>query len=388
MSEKNQIRLMMILDLDARKWGGTESALLKMVTAIRESEGQTCIMFRGADPEVAKVFQENGAILMALGKTRWAQARALAWSILKFKPTVVSVQFFPIFHWVAPWLRLFSDAQILVIDDHSGNGVRRTGWRKFAYQRAHRLRARFAFRHLAVSDFVRHRLIQRAGLNAEDVVRVHNGVRPPAVLTSPQTAQGPVPDVFCAAHLIEAKGVHVLLDACSKLKSRGLKPHVQIAGEGPWRQRLEKMAILAGLNVDFLGLCNDVPERMARANVVVVPSLWAEAFGFTVAEAMMAGSCVVASRTGGIPELVTSGSSGVLVQPNDSEELSLALEPLLLDPCARLLLGQRAKQRAEKHFSLQHMVFQLRTHIDEAHNETIRRRTWFAPRLPADSVAK
>jgi alpha-maltose-1-phosphate synthase len=77
-----------------------------------------------------------------------------------------------------------------------------------------------------------------------------------------------------------------------------------------------------------------------------VPSVWAEPFGIVVIEAMAAGCAVVASRSGGIPEIAEDGVSGVLVPPGDVIGLRGALAELLADPGRRTELGDAARARA------------------------------------------
>jgi glycosyltransferase involved in cell wall biosynthesis len=371
--EKN-LRLLMILDLAAKKWGGTESALLHMTREVRAEGGSIGLVLQNAAGHVAAELEAAGATLFPLDKAGQRRTRNLMAAVRAFRPTVITVQFFPIFHWIAPFLWLWSGARIIVVDDHSGAGKERRGLARRLFQVAHRVRALFVHRHIAVSDFVRNRLLQKAGLRPSEVVRVFNGVK--AVDTQPNNAgadPAPAPDVFCAAHLIPEKGIHTLLQACALLREKGYNPRVQIAGEGPQRDELESFAAQERLSVSFLGLRDDVAARMARANITVVPSQWQEAFGFTVAEAMMAGSCVVASRVGGIPEIIEHGRTGFLVEPADAQALADALLDLLLDPLARISMARRGQQRANRLFSVDSMIDGLKTQIEEAHHEALRR---------------
>jgi glycosyltransferase involved in cell wall biosynthesis len=371
--EKN-LRLLMILDLAAKKWGGTESALLHMTRKVCAEGGSIGLVLQNAANHVAADLEAAGATLFPLDTAEKRRSQNLLAAVRAFRPTVITVQFFPIFHWIAPFLWLWSGARIIVVDDHSGAGKERTGLARRLFQVAHRVRALFVYRHVAVSDFVRNRLLQKAGLRPSEVARVFNGVKAvdtQAIHTGAHAA--PSPDVFCAAHLIPEKGIHTLLQACALLREKGYNARVQIAGEGPQRNELESFAAKEGLSVSFLGLRDDVAARMARANITVVPSQWQEAFGFTVAEAMMAGSCVVASRVGGIPEIVDHGRTGFLVEPADAQALADALFELLMDPLARFSMARRGQQRANRLFSVDSMIDGLKSQIEEAHHEALRR---------------
>jgi len=86
--------------------------------------------------------------------------------------------------------------------------------------------------------------------------------------------------------------------------------------------------------------------------VLVHPAVWAEAFGWTIAEAMATGCVVIASRTGGIPELVEHGETGLLVEPGDSEAIAATLDRLLTSGDLRARLAAAARRRVEERFSL------------------------------------
>ncbi|HEY5424288.1 MAG TPA: glycosyltransferase family 4 protein [Ilumatobacteraceae bacterium] len=89
-----------------------------------------------------------------------------------------------------------------------------------------------------------------------------------------------------------------------------------------------------------------VIEAFRRSSIAVVPSVWSEPFGIVVIEAMAGGSPVVASKIGGIPEIIDDGVSGILVPPGDPDALRRALADLLADPERRLAMGRAAHQRS------------------------------------------
>jgi len=98
-----------------------------------------------------------------------------------------------------------------------------------------------------------------------------------------------------------------------------------------------------------------VLEAWQRCAIAVVPSVWAEPFGIVVIEAMQGGAAVVASATGGIPEIIEDGVSGVLVRPGDRHALRRTLEELVADPERRAALGVAARRRAAA-FSMEAVV--------------------------------
>jgi len=143
------------------------------------------------------------------------------------------------------------------------------------------------------------------------------------------------------------KGHRVLLDAIARARSAGATLSLLVAGEGAERGALEAQAAGLGLqgHVRLAGR-REVRPLLAAADVFVFPSLY-EAAGIALLEAMACALPVVASRTGGIPEVVEDGVSGILVAPGDADDLARALAALERDPERRRRLGLAARARAE-----------------------------------------
>jgi glycosyltransferase involved in cell wall biosynthesis len=131
---------------------------------------------------------------------------------------------------------------------------------------------------------------------------------------------------------------------------------VLCAGDGPHRGAFEREAAERGLTnaVRFLGHRADVPALLALSRLVVLPSL-AESFGFAALEAMSLGRPVVASRAGGLPEVVRDGDTGLLVDVGDAAGLARAMVALLRDPERAAALGAAGRERA-RGFSCDRML--------------------------------
>jgi len=106
--------------------------------------------------------------------------------------------------------------------------------------------------------------------------------------------------------------------------------------------------------VSFLGFRKDIPDLMAAADVLVLPSV-AEAFGLAAAEALHLGTPVVATKAGGIPEIIEDGKNGVLVEPANSEALSKGIADLLNDPDRRQYMALGRGKSVER-FGFEDMV--------------------------------
>jgi glycosyltransferase involved in cell wall biosynthesis len=156
--------------------------------------------------------------------------------------------------------------------------------------------------------------------------------------------------VLFAGRLVEVKGVLTLLAAWRASRARR-QLRLAIAGDGPLRPSVERFVAENGLTeVQMLGSLSraDLDRRMAAATVVVVPSQWYEPFSLVVLEAQARARCVVASATGGIPELVEDGVTGLLVPPADERALAAAIDRAVGDPTLRAALGRAARRAAQE----------------------------------------
>lgn len=158
------------------------------------------------------------------------------------------------------------------------------------------------------------------------------------------------PVVLFVGRLDRVKGVETLLFALRELKQEGRGDVVLwIVGEGGLRGRLERLCRELGVdgNVVFMGHVDDVARCLERSWVFVLPSLY-EPFGMAAAEASAAGRPIIASRVGGLREVVREGETGYLFRPGDYRELSRLLMIMLDDAELRRRLGERGREYAKE----------------------------------------
>lgn len=159
--------------------------------------------------------------------------------------------------------------------------------------------------------------------------------------------------LVCAVRLVALKGVQRILRAMAVLGPSRPRLRLLVAGEGPYRPELERLASELGLEdrVGLLGFLD--PSRLAGfyalGDLAVFPSMGEEALGLSIAEAMACGLPVVASRLGGVPEVV--GQAGVLVPPQDDQALAQAISDLLDDPARRARLAGLGRERVRGEFT-------------------------------------
>ncbi|HEV7993873.1 MAG TPA: glycosyltransferase family 4 protein [Gemmatimonadaceae bacterium] len=210
----------------------------------------------------------------------------------------------------------------------------------------------------------------RAG-GRRDLVRVvHNGIDPapfdaltPGVRAAVRAELGIAADAFlvgCFSRLHPWKGQTVLLDAIARMPNAHalIVGGALFSGEAPYEAELRARAELPSFagRVHMLGARDDVPRLLAACDVVVHASVLAEPFGRVLVEAMLAGRPVVATRAGGVPEVVTDGETGILVPPGDARALTEALDALRRDPARVAQLARRGATHARSAFSRDAML--------------------------------
>ena len=160
--------------------------------------------------------------------------------------------------------------------------------------------------------------------------------------------------------LVERKGAHVAIEALEVLKRKGREAHLTVVGDGPERDRLEALAGEKGVRaqIDFRGSvpAESVADAFAEADVFLMPALtdWKgeqEGFGLVLVEAMMSGVPVVASQSGGIPDVVTDEETGLLVPERDPEALAGAAARLLTDRALGRRLARSAAEDVRRRFA-------------------------------------
>jgi len=166
----------------------------------------------------------------------------------------------------------------------------------------------------------------------------------PAALPCPPDA----PVVLAMGRLHRNKGFDILVAAISRLPG----VHAVIAGEGPERVALERLANHAGVagRVHFLGWRSDTANLLAACTVLACPSR-SEPLGNVILEAFSAGRPVVAAMAEGPRELIESGRTGVLVAQQSAIALAAGLEGILQNPMRLAAMVQAARQRYENTFS-------------------------------------
>lgn len=241
----------------------------------------------------------------------------------------------------------------------------------YRYGRLGRLAARPCDRVIVNSEAVRHSFLA-GGIPASKVVTVYNGLDlkafpPLADKSGPRAALGlppRVPVVGFVGRIAPRKGLEELLRSAVQVGAAIGDAHFLIAGDEVFfddnaggKSAMEALTEELGISsrCHFVGFREDVPTVMAALDVLAFPS-WEEPFGRSIIEAMAVGRPVVASASGGVPEIVTHGVTGLLVPPRDPSSLAQALITVLRSPQQARVMGMRGREVVEERFSLRQHV--------------------------------
>lgn len=183
---------------------------------------------------------------------------------------------------------------------------------------------------------------------------VRCGVDPELYAVRPEPANQVV-NLLCVGRLVPAKGQHVLIDACIRLKKEGHRFMLTIVGEGPDKVSLEQAASSGGLNgaVTFTGVLGQdkVRECYDRADLFILAS-FAEGVPVVLMEAMAKEIPVISTRITGIPELIEHEKDGLLATPGDVDDLADQIRRLLVDPDLRRQFGKAGREKVISRYNL------------------------------------
>jgi len=342
-------RILYVTELDpSRKFGSLEQSIVSLAVRSRNRGGVLVPVFCGpVPPSLSHRLAIADAPFVAsldLERWSWSAAKRLLALVDEYAVDIVDFSFYgPLNHYVT-LLSVMRRRLRLVYTDHRSRlpkAERSSGWRRL-WKKIALLQYNKIF---AISDFTRAELGKEGWPRLARCQLFVDAVRfrlDPAVRSRVRAELG-AGDVFVAlvvGQLITWKGVDVALRALA-LASTSAK--LWIVGTGTELEALQRLARDLNLDsrVSFLGEQQDVSPYMQGADCLMCPSLWQEAMGFVNLEAMASGLPVIASRTGGIPELVVDEATGLLVEAGDVTQTAAALRRLIESPDLRKELGRK-----------------------------------------------
>jgi glycosyltransferase involved in cell wall biosynthesis len=197
--------------------------------------------------------------------------------------------------------------------------------------------------------------LRHEGVPAHKIRTIANGIDLDAF--TPLHERRPLRRIVMVANLRAEKGHDTLIEAAPAILDRHPDVEFRIVGDGSLRALLEQDVVERGLGSRFVfyGQRHDVPALLADSDLFVLPSR-TEAAPNSVLEAMAAGLPCVATRVGGVPEIVDDGVSGRLIDPDQPDALARTVLDLIDHPDTAAELGRTARQHVERRFSFDRMV--------------------------------
>lgn len=244
-------------------------------------------------------------------------------------------------------------------------------WKPWWHLLLERMVGRFTDLRICVSQDIAEIRRRREGTPAEKLVCIPNAVDPAAFRKARRGRAAVMADfgwdaadplVLSVGRLVVAKDYPTLVEAVSLLRERVPDARCCIAGEGDCRgeitDAIERFG--AGGRVTLAGARRDIADLLAAADVFVLSSI-REGLPVSLLEAMAAGTAIVATAVGGIPDAIADGESGLIVQPGDAKILADALARCLADSGLRKRLGEAASREVERRFSVAMTVERIGT---------------------------
>jgi glycosyltransferase involved in cell wall biosynthesis len=217
---------------------------------------------------------------------------------------------------------------------------------------------------LVPSEASKRTVIEREGIPAGRIKVAYNGVDPAVFKPTHDREETRRELSVSSGDLLvgtvgrlspEKGGVDHLIRAVAEAREAHPSLKLLVVGDGPLRPMLEEVAREAALPVIFTGTRQDVPRLLGALDLFVLPSLL-EAMPIALLEAMATRLPTVATRVGGVPEIVRDGEDGLLVPPGDRTALAAAIDRLAGDPALRCRLAEAGQRRVLERFTIGGMV--------------------------------
>ncbi len=367
--------LVSVFGVAPQRIGGTETFARELSAQLGERGWQSVLCFLSEPTEEVRRFLDLPNISLDVfseSTNGHGRENKLSRIVSRYHPEILHLHFTG-FLSLYPWLaRLRSVNKVFFTDHHSRPGGYVAGRAPIWKRAAARLINRPLTKVISVSNYG-YRCMTTAGLLPQNRFEmIYNGVDLSRVSSDPRRAiefrrRHSIPAdraiVVQVSWIIPEKGIADLLKTARLVIARNPNVQFVIVGEGAYREQYTREAATMGLGdrVTWTGMSRDPFGEgvFDAADVVCQMSRWEEVFGWMIAEAMAHGKPVVATRVGGIPELIADGVSGYLVDRGDAEAASARVLELLSDPKLRAAMGQAARETVSDKFDLRKNVAQL-----------------------------
>lgn len=343
--------------------GGTEAQLMEIAEHLDPERFAVTVVSLKGEGAIAEEMCKRGIKVVALNGAGKMDARVFFrfFSLVRAEQPDVIHSFLPLANYVGMIVGRMLGISVLIA---SYRGVEQQRSKFWVW--GDRLVVRLAQATTCCSDAVRQSVIEWFGGDTSKYITIYNGIdierfhRVSTLTKSDLGLREGIATIGTVCRLDEpTKGLAVLLKGIAQLNQISNIPPFQLllVGDGPSANSLRRLSEELALNeiVVFAGLRCDVEQILPLLDLFVLPSL-SEGFGIALVEAMAAGCPVVATAVGGIPEVVQTGRTGMLIPAGDSKALTEALADLLKDQSKARVFGRDGQRWVGTQFAVSTMV--------------------------------
>lgn len=362
-----------VFGIEPARIGGAEAYARALSLQLERRGWQSVLCFLTEPPEPVRAYLQLPNVRIEViedsWRTKWRAVSSMRRLLRQYRPEILHLHFTG-FIGPYPWLAKLCSVKQVFFTDHSsqpeGHIIRRAPLWKRLVARVVNLPIN---RVVTVSDYGYRSVAGRDLIPAERIEMIYNSADLARATDSPELAsefrrRHSIPEdralVAQVSWLIPEKGVNDLLSAARIVISQNPNVHFALVGDGAYRDQYQRQAREMGIgdHVTFTGQVEDPMGEgvYAAADVVCQVSRWEEVFGYVIAEAMSSSRPMVATRVGGIPELVEDGKTGFLVERGDAQAIADRILKLVADPEMRQRMGRAAREVAEAKFDLKRNV--------------------------------
>lgn len=356
-----------LLDSAPRNWCSQQDRHLEICKALIARGGRAVIVFSSAlPPEIEGRFREAGIELETISYSNgiYHYVKALDDIVEKYKITTAHIIFFDYFSAI-PWIAKTRRLKYVIYEMQNGGIFKAQSLKRLLLQTRNRLAILPTSKVIAISNFIKEQLMN-GGVRENKIVVRHLGIDTNRFKPDPNAGvllrkkYGIAPDELILStvqYLRPIKNPQTIVEACGVLAKRNVRAHLFVAGDGEMLEELQALSRELGIEdrTHWLGLVPD-PTNLLQASDLFILSTVGEAFGLVLAESMACGVPVVGSESGGIPEVVVNGETGLLVPPLKPELFADAIEQLGKDKEMRSRLSSQGIERVREQFSMEKTV--------------------------------
>lgn len=339
--------------------GGAQHMAALLAAGLQETDWPCTVvsLWRAGETQARRIMESAGVPVMSCGKQKGLDARAVKrlYSLLgEIKPEVVHTHLDGLWYGMLPTAAHHVPVRLHTVH----NLAHREGSR--ATRLIHIGAFRMGFRPVAIAERVRESIVEEYGI--EPAGMIPNGIDVERFISDKQCGSrwrrkeklAEERFIICTAgRILPQKDHETLMRAFSHAFSEIDEAMLLIAGrKTPLADSLASLAVALGVDekVRFLGDRSDIPDMFAACDAFVLSSVY-EGHPLALMEAMSAGLPCIATRVGGVPEVIDDGNDGMIVPPSDVAALAERLSTLYADVELQKKLGRMAAKRAQVDFS-------------------------------------